>query len=189
MFCYDPILGNTNFHARDFHGEPYYDISALTADQRFKDSMRLIRQYSLLPFMTPRQFFYPRVVLEFYYTMTSRGGPSQWEIRFNIGGRPEVVQAIDITSALGLPVVLAIPQTIGGGLSHHRERWFAISLEIPRLGLYSSAGSFPRRCSSWTTYSRPAYSHFSIMYSAGELYSRLCTGYPRDSGSVPPSSS
>ena len=69
--------------------------------------MRLIRQYSLLPFMTPRQFFYPRVVLEFYHTMTSQGVPSPLEIRFSIEGRPEVLRAMDITTALGLPVVLA----------------------------------------------------------------------------------
>ena len=101
MFSSDPIPGNVNLRARDFHGEPYHDIPALTADQRFRDSMRLIRKYSLLPFMTPRQFFFPRVVLEFYHTMTSRGVPSPLEIRFSIDG-----QAADITVALGLPVVL-----------------------------------------------------------------------------------
>ena len=57
--------------------------------------------------MTPRQFFYPRVVLDFYHTMTSQGAPSQMEIRFSIDGRPRVLRAIDITAALGLPVVLA----------------------------------------------------------------------------------
>ena len=76
MFSCDPIPRNVNLRARDFHGESYYDIPALTADQRFRDSMRLIQRYSLLPFMTPRQFFYPRVVLEFYHTMTSRGALS-----------------------------------------------------------------------------------------------------------------
>ena len=87
--------------------ESYFDIPALTADQRFRDSMRLVRQYSLLPFMTPRQFFYPRVVLEFYHTMASRGVPSPLEIRFNIDDRPRVLRATNITDGLGLPVVLA----------------------------------------------------------------------------------
>ena len=106
MFSCDPISRNVDLHARDFHMESYYDIPALTADQRFRDSMRLVRQYSLLPFMTPRQFFYPLVVLEFYHTMTSQGVPSPLEIRFSIDGRPEVLRAADITIALGLPVVL-----------------------------------------------------------------------------------
>ena len=91
----------------DFHGESYYDIPALNADQRFRDSMRLIQQYSLLPFMTPRHFFYPQVVLEFYHTMTSQGVPSPLEIRFSIDGRLGVLRAADIIVALGLLVVLA----------------------------------------------------------------------------------
>ena len=78
--------------------ESYYDIPALTADQRFRDSMRLIQRYSLLPFMTPRQFFYPQVVLEFYHTMTSQGVPSSLEIWFSIDGRPRVLRAVDITA-------------------------------------------------------------------------------------------
>ena len=56
--------------------------------------------------MTPRQFFYPRVVLEFYHTMTSWEVPSPLEIRFSIDDRPGVLRATNITAALGLPVVL-----------------------------------------------------------------------------------
>ena len=63
MFTGDPIPGNVDLRAKDFHGEPFYDVPALTADPRFRDSMRLITQYSLLPFMTPRQSYYLRVVL------------------------------------------------------------------------------------------------------------------------------
>ena len=63
MFIGDPILGNVDLRARDFHGEPFYNVPALTTDPRFRDSMRLIMQYSLLPFMTPLQFYYPRGVL------------------------------------------------------------------------------------------------------------------------------
>ena len=91
MFTCDPITGNVDLWAKDFHGDPYYEVSALIADQRFRDSMRLIRQYSLLPFMTLRQFYYPRVVLQFYHTMTSRGVPSPLELRFSIDGPPRVL--------------------------------------------------------------------------------------------------
>ena len=61
----------------------------------------------MLPFMTPRKFFYPRVVLEFYHTMTSRGVSNQMQLQFSIDGRRGVLRASDITAALGLPVVLA----------------------------------------------------------------------------------
>ena len=53
LFTRTPIPGNVDLRARDFHGESFYDVPALTADPRFRDSMRLITQYSLLPFMTP----------------------------------------------------------------------------------------------------------------------------------------
>ena len=69
--------------------------------------MRLVHRYSLLPFMTPRQFFYLRVVLEFYHTMTSRGVSNQMQLHFSIDGRLGILRASDITVALGLPVVLA----------------------------------------------------------------------------------
>ena len=91
MFTSDPIPGNVDLRARDFHGEPFYDVPALTTDPRFRDSMRLITQYSLLPFMTPRQFYYPRVVLQFYHSMTSQGVPSPLELRFSIDGRQGVL--------------------------------------------------------------------------------------------------
>ena len=71
LFVGHPIPGNVRLHSRDFHGESYYDVPALTTDPGFRDSMRLIEHYSLLPFMTLRQFYYPRVVLQFYHSMTS----------------------------------------------------------------------------------------------------------------------
>ena len=106
MFTVDPIPRNVDLRARDFHGEPFYDVPALTTDPRFRDSMRLIMQYSLLPFMTSQQFYYPRVVLQFYHSMTSRGVPSLLELRFTIDGRQGVLRATYISSALGMPAEL-----------------------------------------------------------------------------------
>ena len=76
LFVGNPILGNVRLHRREFHQESYYDVPSLMEDPRFRDSMRLIEHYSLLPSMTPRQYYYPRVVLQFYHSMTSRGAPS-----------------------------------------------------------------------------------------------------------------
>ena len=39
LFVGHPIPGNVRLHSRDFHGESYYDVPALTADPRFRDSM------------------------------------------------------------------------------------------------------------------------------------------------------
>ena len=102
LFVGTPIPRNVGLHARDFHGQSFYDVPALTANPRFRDSMRLITQYSLLPFMTPQQFYYSRVVLQFYHSMTSRGVQSPLELRFSIDDRPRVLRVVDISAALGL---------------------------------------------------------------------------------------
>ena len=54
--------------------------------------------------MTPRQHYYPRVVLQFYHSMTSRGADSPLELQFSIDDRPGVLRAADISAALGLRI-------------------------------------------------------------------------------------
>ena len=106
-FHYDPIADNLDYKTRDLHSEVYYDMSAFAVDTEFSDSMRLVQRYSLESFMTPRQFFYPRVVIEFYHTMTSKREPNPTAIHFTIDGRPGILRAIDIADAFNLSVVLA----------------------------------------------------------------------------------
>ena len=131
--------------------------------------MRLITEYSLLPFMSPWQFYYPRVVLEFYHTMTSRGVPSRLELRFSIDGRPGVLQAADITAAMGLLAELENFEDIEIGPSNHKERWSAVSLEILQRDPYSSAGSFRHRCSLWTTWLRTSLFPLQGSYTRGSV--------------------
>ena len=102
LFVGHPISRNVVLHSRDFHGESFYDVPALMADHRFRVSMRLIEHYSLLPFRTPRQFYYPRVVLQFYHSMTCRGAASPLELRFTIDDHPGVLRAAEISAVLGL---------------------------------------------------------------------------------------
>ena len=66
--------------------------------------MRLIEDYSLLAFMTPRQYYYPRVVLQFYHSMTSRGADGPRELQFSIDNRRGVLKAADISATLGLRI-------------------------------------------------------------------------------------
>ena len=42
MFTGDLIPSNVDLRAKDFHGEPFYDVPALTTNPQFRDSMRLI---------------------------------------------------------------------------------------------------------------------------------------------------
>ena len=155
------------------------------ADHRFKDSMRLIEHYSLLPFMTPRQYYYPQVVLQFYHSMTSRGAPSPLELQFTIDEIPGVLRAADISAALSLWTV----QANAGGYrdwpqSTQREMVRSLALDTT-AGPYYSGGSSRLRCSSSTTCCGLASFRFSTTYSVRELSWRLCTGSQRDSGSVP----
>ena len=104
LFVGNPIPGNVRLHRREFHQESYYDVPTLMVDPRFRDSMRLIEHYSLMPFMMSRQYYYPRVVLQFYHSMTSRGAPSPLELRFTIDDRPGVLRSVDISTELGLQI-------------------------------------------------------------------------------------
>ena len=104
LFVRNPISGNARLHRREFHQESYYDVPALRADPRYRESMRLIEEYSLLPFMTLRQHYYPRVVLQFYYSMTSRETDGPLELHFSIDDRPGVLRPADISAALGLRI-------------------------------------------------------------------------------------
>ena len=54
--------------------------------------------------MTPRQYYYPRVVLQFYNSMTSRGADGPRELQFSIDNRRRVLRAADISAALGLHI-------------------------------------------------------------------------------------
>ena len=87
--------------------ETYFDFPAFVADPELRDSMRSVQQYSLEAFMTLRQFFYPRVVIEFYHTMTSKRVPHPIVIHFSIDGREGTLQAVDIAAAFHFLAALA----------------------------------------------------------------------------------
>ena len=53
-FPCDPIPRNVSCRDRDYYEELYYDLPAFATDQGLRDSMLLIQQYHLEPFMVPR---------------------------------------------------------------------------------------------------------------------------------------
>ena len=57
--------------------------------------------------MTPRRYFYPRVVIKFYHTMTSRREANPSTLHFSIDDRLGILRASNITAALHLSMVLA----------------------------------------------------------------------------------
>ena len=107
LFHCNPIPGNVDCSERDLHDEVYYDLLSFSANPELRESMLLVQRYSLEPFMTPRRFFYPRVVIEFYHTMTSRRESNPTALHFSIDGWLGILRASDIAATFNLPLVLA----------------------------------------------------------------------------------
>ena len=61
-----PIEGNSNYRARPFHSKLYFDQKAMRQKPELQDSYGLLERCHLEHLMTPREFFYTRVALEFY---------------------------------------------------------------------------------------------------------------------------
>ena len=59
--------------------------------------------------MTPPQFFYPRVALDFYQFMTTRGVSVSASILFTIDGRQGILGARQIAKAFHIPYAPADP--------------------------------------------------------------------------------
>ena len=94
IFYCGPIPGNSDYCGKDMHNE-------------LRDSMRLVQRYSLKPFMTPCQFLYPRVLIEFYQTMTSSRDPNPTTMHLSIDGREGILRATDLTATINLSIILA----------------------------------------------------------------------------------
>ena len=96
-----PIEGNSDCRSRAFHVEAYFDHTVLRQQTELRDSYHLLERYHLVPFMTPPQFFYPRVALDFYQSMTTRGVPVPASILFTIDGRQGILGARQIADEIG----------------------------------------------------------------------------------------
>ena len=58
-----------------------------------QNSYDLLKRYHLEHLMTPHEFFYPRVALDFYQSMTTRGVRSPIVIYFTIDGCHGILEA------------------------------------------------------------------------------------------------
>ena len=146
LFIGNPIPGNARLHRRPFHQASFYDVPVLRADPRYRESMQLIEEYSLLPFMTPRQYYYPRVVLQFYHSMTSRGGDSPHELQFSINDRPGVLRAVTFQQLWACAYRRAIQRVTEIGPTRLTWRWFEHWPETLQLVQYFTGGSSRFRC-------------------------------------------
>ena len=139
--------------------------------------------------MVPWQYFYPRVVFEFYQTMTSREEKHPTALHFSVDGSQGVLLASDIAAAFGLPMALA-------NFADYRQWPHPSPRDMVRLlSRDTSAGTIllrrqlPPGMIFVDHVLRSNFFSFSIGF-RGEVPSlRHFTGYLRDFGSALPSSS
>ncbi|RVW45768.1 hypothetical protein CK203_114356 [Vitis vinifera] len=67
-----PIEGNLDCRTRAFHSELCFDLATFRVRPELAQSFQLLRRYHMEHLLAPRDFFYPRVVTDFYQTMTTK---------------------------------------------------------------------------------------------------------------------
>nr|CAN73644.1 hypothetical protein VITISV_007334 [Vitis vinifera] len=103
MVTQPPIEGNLDCRARPFHSELCFDMETFRQQTELRDSFHLLQRYHLEHLMTPKDFFYPKVALDFYQSMTTRRVQNPNVIHFTIDGRYGILGAIHIAKALHIP--------------------------------------------------------------------------------------
>ena len=103
MVTQPPIEGNLDCRARPFHSELCFDRETFRHQLELKDSFHLLQRYHLEHLMTPRDFFYSRVALDFYQSMTMHCVRDPTVIHFTIDGRHGILGAKHIVEALRIP--------------------------------------------------------------------------------------
>ena len=99
MVTKPPIEGNLDYRARPFHFELCFDRVTFRLQPELRDSFHLLQRYHLEHLMTPRDFFYPRVALDFYQSMTTHRVRDPTVIHFTIDGRHGILGAKHIAEA------------------------------------------------------------------------------------------
>ena len=71
MLTQPPIEGNLDYRARPFHSELCFDTAMFQLRPELAQSFHLLRRYHMERLLTQRDFFYPRVAMDFYQSMTT----------------------------------------------------------------------------------------------------------------------
>ena len=80
------IEGNLDCRARPFHSKLCFDTTTFRLQPELRDSFHLLQRYHMEHLMTPRDFFYPRIALDFYQSMTTHQVQDPTVIDFTIDG-------------------------------------------------------------------------------------------------------
>ena len=110
MLTQPPIEGNLDCRARPFHSELCFDVATFRLQPELKDSFHLLQRYHMEHLLTPRDFFYPRIAMDFYQSMTTHQVWDPTVIHFTIDGRHGILGARHIDEALCIPYEPACPE-------------------------------------------------------------------------------
>ncbi|WJZ89309.1 hypothetical protein VitviT2T_008535 [Vitis vinifera] len=110
MVTQPPIEGNLDCRARPFHFELCFDTHTFRFQLELRDSFRLLQRYHMEHLLTPRDFFYPCVALDFYQSMTTHQVRDPTVIHFTINGCHGILGARHIVEALRIPYEPARPK-------------------------------------------------------------------------------
>ena len=103
MLTQPPIEGNLDCRARPFHSELCFDTATFQLRPELAQSFRLLRRYHMEQLLAPRDFFYPRITMDFYQSMTTKQVRDPTLIHFTIDGRHGILGARHIAEALHIP--------------------------------------------------------------------------------------
>ncbi|RVW23429.1 Retrovirus-related Pol polyprotein from transposon 17.6 [Vitis vinifera] len=103
MLTQPPIEGNLDCRAWPFHSELCFDIATFQVQPKLAQSFNLLRRYHMEHLLTPRDFFYLRVAMDFYQSMTTKQVRNLTLIHFTIDGRHGILGARHIAEALRIP--------------------------------------------------------------------------------------
>ena len=113
MFAAPPIEGNLDCRVRPSYSELYFDQEAMRQQPELRDSYDLLQRYYLEHLMTHCEFFYPKVTLDFYQSMTTHGILSPTAIHFTINGCHGILEAKHIAETLHIPFKPVDPSAFG----------------------------------------------------------------------------
>ena len=103
MLTQPPIEGNLDYRARPFHFDLCFDTVTFRLQPELRDSFHLLQRYRMEHLLTPRDFFYPRVAMDFYQSMTTHQVQDLIVINFTIDRRHSILGARHIAEALCIP--------------------------------------------------------------------------------------
>ncbi|RVW83480.1 Retrovirus-related Pol polyprotein from transposon 17.6 [Vitis vinifera] len=103
MLPQPPIEGNLDCRTRAFHSELCFDLAAFRVRSELAQSFQLLRRYHMEHLLAPRDFFYPRIAMDFYQSMTTKEVRNPTLIHFIIDGRHGILGARHIAEALQIP--------------------------------------------------------------------------------------